>query len=401
MAQRLVFLTLILLVIAGCGSGGDAATLVPTVTPFTADASTSTPNTSATDVVPTLAVSKDYENGLAALKNNDYLAAIDALTLAHANQRDNTKVGDKLAEAYHLYGLSLLSAAGDDMNKIREAFDAFTSGQQAAPADGTMYSVLEADLRQVTAYIEGQGALDSLDSMEADDLAARKEATEKAYAQLGLIKAEIDMFPSVEQLYFTTLLAMADLREQEGSAMDDAAQRKSMYAEAQGFCTEARGMAGDNEDRKSASTACMTRMEARMNPPTATPVPTKAPPATAKPAPPPVNNNGPKSFRGYIATGFQPGEQTGQNSSCVSGRVVFADGSPVAAAAGNINNGNTSLDWVANGNGEFGKCGLGWSNWAVVLYYIPAPGLTNAVSIPGVWVNGTSEQSAYVVFEGR
>ena len=83
--------------------------------------------------------------------------------------------------------------------------------------------------------------------------------------------------------------------------------------------------------------------------------------------------------------------------------MILANGTPVAAAVGNVNNGGSSIEWVSDGGGNFGVCGLGWSNWSAVLYYIPASygEISGAVAIPGLWLNGSGDQRAVVVFKGN
>ena len=116
------------------------------------------------------------------------------------------------------------------------------------------------------------------------------------------------------------------------------------------------------------------------------------------------NPPGDTGFAGPLTdcqTGFPQGGNSGRFESCVSGRVLAADGSPIGAASGNVNNGSSSVQWTTNGDGFFRVCGLGYSNWGAVLFYIPGPGLRSEAAIYGIWLDGSAGQQAFVVFKAR
>lgn len=140
-------------------------------------------------------------------------------------------------------------------------------------------------------------------------------------------------------------------------------------------------------------------------PATPKPSPMPTPTPITRPTPRPNNPAPPVGYRGSIGRNYPEvqGKPSNNNQSCITGRVTRRNGAGVAAAVGNINNGGVPISWTANAAGEFSKCGLGYSNWAVVLDYIPpaAGGLPGQVVISGVWVNGNSDQDATVSFQER
>lgn len=135
-------------------------------------------------------------------------------------------------------------------------------------------------------------------------------------------------------------------------------------------------------------------------PPAPTPVPTPTPRPPRNPNPSPAGG-----YRASIGRNYPEvqGKSSGAYQSCITGRVVRKNGAGVGGAVGNVNNGSARITWTTNAAGEFAACGLGYSNWAVVLDYVP-PGsgsLTGQVVVSGVWVNGNADQIATVLFQER
>ena len=394
--SRLTVLGLLLVLLAGCGSQDlPTATIAlkPTVTPFTVSQPTAT--TQAIDTGEALRA-ENIASGKQALAARDYLLAVDYLRPAYDADRSDQSAGLLLAEAYHGHGVSLLERKDRTADTLREAFDAFNNGLEAVPESEALADTLSRDQKATQAAIEAQLALDRYTASEDAELAVRQTEAEAAYAALELVIELRPDFPQLPPLQSNILLALSRVRELASREVTGD-ERKGLLLEAKDLCTQARELWPDDAEEAAPAIECLQRVEARLNPPKPTVVPTKKPQADPNPG-----TNDPRlSFGGYIQTGYARGANSNQFSSCVNGRVLRADGSPVAAASGNVNNGISPVNWTTNGDGYFSVCGLGFSNWGVVLYYIPGPGLRSEAVVNGVWVDGTPGQQAFVVFQAR
>lgn len=127
-------------------------------------------------------------------------------------------------------------------------------------------------------------------------------------------------------------------------------------------------------------------------------LPTPVPP-TVEPSPTRRPQPAARRFRASVGASFPGTGKSGSFNSCIRGRVVDRNGRGVAAAVGAVNNGQISFDWTTDSNGVYNRCGLGPSNWASVLFFVPGqPPLGNQPNMT-VYVNGDPAQQAIVNFQ--
>ncbi len=391
MKSRVIIGGLIALLLAGCGSAAISAvsvTPVPTVTPLSASQPTATPQ-------PTSADGEQREQRIAAAKaamdSTDYLLVIDQLWPVYQADPNDQGLALMLAQAYHAQGTKLLADKKRNADMLRSAFDTFNAGLEVVPVSDTLHTTLETDQQATKAALEAQLALDSY--AEAADFAAQQQQAEAAYAVLQrLIELQPD-FPQLNTLQGPILVNLSQVRQLAASDTSGD-ERKQLLLEAKDLCAQASALWPVDAEEAAPAHDCLERIAARLNPPKPTAVPAQKPAA-----PPPADPR--LSFAGYIQTGYPGGANSGQFSACINGRVLHADGSPVAAASGNVNNGASALNWTTNSDGYFSACGLGYSNWGVVLYFVPGPGLRSEAVVNGVWLDGSPGQQAFVVFQAR
>ena len=401
MMSRVTVVGLLLLFLAGCGSQAQPTVTIalkPTITPLTASQPTAT--VEASDSGEALRT-ENIDAGKQAMSDKDYPLAIDHLIQAYAADRSDQSVGLLLAQAYQSHGLTLLDSKNRTVDVLRAAFDAFNNGLEVIPETDSFYATLTADQKATQAALEAQLALDRYAAVEEADLEGRQRESEAAFAALEIIIELRPRFPQLNPLRSNILLALSRTRE---LASRDAGgeERKRLLLEAKDLCTQASELWPADAEEALPARECLARVEARLNPPKATAAPTNKPAPTARPNsnPPPASD--PRlAFSGYIQTGYPQGANSNQFSSCISGRVLRADGSGIAAASGNVNNGAATVNWTTNGDGLFSVCGLGFSNWGVTLYFVPDPGLRSEAVIYGVWLDGSAGQQAFVVFKAR
>ena len=345
---------------------------------------------------------ENIESGKQALAANDYALAIEQLSLAYAANRSDQSVGILLAQAYQAQGMDLLENKARTIDSLRAAFDSFNSGLEIVPETDAFYTTLAADQKATQAVLEAQLALDRYAATEESALADRQREAEAAFAALEIVLELRPDFPQLAPLQSSILVALSRTRELASRDLSGD-ERKLLLLEAKELCTQASALWPADAAESSPARECLERVEARLNPPKATAVPTKKPEPTARPNPNPnPGTSDPRlAFGGYIQTGYPQGPDSHQFSSCINGRVVRADGSGVAAASGNVNNGGAAVNWTTNGDGVFSACGLGYSNWGVTLYYVPGPGLRSEGVIYGVWLDGSPGQQAFVVFKAK
>jgi tetratricopeptide (TPR) repeat protein len=398
MISRLTKAGLILLIIAGCGSQAQPTSTIvlkPTVTPFPVSQPTAT--VSATDTGEALRAA-NIEAGKQAFASNDYSLAIEHLSQAYAANRTDQAVGLLLAQAYQAHGLDLLEHQARTVDVLREAFDVFNNGLEIIPETDALHTALAADQQATQAAIEAQLALERYAASEDAALDVRQREAEAAFAALEVVMQLRPDFPQLNSLRSDILVALSRVRELASRDVSGD-ERKRLLLEAKDLCAQASELWPDDAEAAAPANECLERVEARLNPPKATAVPTSKPQPTAKP------NTGTTdqrlAFGGYIQTGFPQGPNSNQFSSCINGRVLRSDGSAVAAASGNVNNGGAAVNWTTNGDGVFSACGLGFSNWGVTLYYVPGPGLRSEAVIYGVWLDGSAGQQAFVVFKAK
>ena len=78
--------------------------------------------------------------------------------------------------------------------------------------------------------------------------------------------------------------------------------------------------------------------------------------------------------------------------------MIARGGGGVGAALVHVNNGVAGLDVVTNGAGEYQVCGLGDSNWSVVLRFVPGTPRLAREAVATVYVNGGAEHVAVINF---
>lgn len=141
--------------------------------------------------------------------------------------------------------------------------------------------------------------------------------------------------------------------------------------------------------------------------------PTDQPPAQAPPSPSPrPANPAPRAaqppahsaaqqaaFAVVERKSYDGSGNSGTFASCVDIQIL-GPGGPVAGAVVGINNGEHSYQNQTDGNGYTGRCGLGASTWSIVLFWTPADGAVKGAATT-IYVNGTPEQRAAVVFKRR
>lgn len=128
-------------------------------------------------------------------------------------------------------------------------------------------------------------------------------------------------------------------------------------------------------------------------PPTAPPSAVAAPARRQAPAAPAP------SYAVATRKSFEGSGNSGQFASCIDVQIL-GRGGPVAGAVIGINNGDLSYQDQTDQSGYSGRCGLGASNWSVVIFWTPAGGQAHG-SATTVYVSGAPEQRAAVVFQGR
>jgi hypothetical protein len=128
--------------------------------------------------------------------------------------------------------------------------------------------------------------------------------------------------------------------------------------------------------------------------PTASPVveePTVALPPT--PFPPPAA----RVFAASVADASAGQGNSDQYGSCVQGQVIVKSGSPHGAII-SINNGDVTYERTSGGGGYYQFCGLGASNWTVVLYWVPGDAELASQPYATVYVNGAPGETAVINF---
>jgi hypothetical protein len=120
------------------------------------------------------------------------------------------------------------------------------------------------------------------------------------------------------------------------------------------------------------------------------------PPAPPTPTPLPV-----VGFAARIDVNFLGSGNSGQFTSCVAGRVYRANGGLYQGAQVNVNNGPVNSFNARTGrDGVYRVCGLGASNWSVVLRGAPGVRLAQQ-TVKVVYVNGSAQEAIVNFFQQR
>lgn len=133
-----------------------------------------------------------------------------------------------------------------------------------------------------------------------------------------------------------------------------------------------------------------------------------APPATQTPrSTPTIAAVEIRRFRAELVRTYPGSPDSSEHASCIEGRVTYSNGAGVGAAVIYANNGSSNTpSIVSNANGEYRFCGLGYSNWSLVLSFVPRRGnlQENALQrqvVQTFFVNGSSSQTVVINFRER
>lgn len=148
-------------------------------------------------------------------------------------------------------------------------------------------------------------------------------------------------------------------------------------------------------------------------PPTATPLSitetvavettTASPEASPETPPVPTISLAPtRSFRAQLVQTFPDTGSSGLGQSCVIGLVRDRNGNGISGAVVYVNNGAyTSPETPTDQNGGYKICDLGYSEWSVVLTYIPGPVALTRQAVGRTFLNGSPDQRAIIDFVER
>lgn len=109
-----------------------------------------------------------------------------------------------------------------------------------------------------------------------------------------------------------------------------------------------------------------------------------------------------RSFRTQLVQTFPDTGSSGLGQSCVSGRVRDRSDAGISEAVVYVNNGvYTSPSTPTDQSGRYEICGLGYSEWSVVLTYIPGPLELTRQAVGRTFLNGSPDQRAIIDFVER
>lgn len=156
--------------------------------------------------------------------------------------------------------------------------------------------------------------------------------------------------------------------------------------------TAARLTAVAAQEAQAATGVALTAVAQRPSPVgSQTPLPRSIP--TLMPLPRLVSRFVPSVTQTYAVS-----DGSGQRSSCVQGQVI-GRGVGIAGAVVGLNNGVYFSQTTTNTSGEFQFCGLGRSDWSLVLFYVPSRlGNLQRQPVQTFFVNGDSEQIVRINF---
>lgn len=331
----------------------------------------------------------------AAAADGEFEQALNMLGPIYAENRNNPEIAALLADLYAARGRSLIAAAPGKASAIRDGLDAYVRAVAIAPAQTDIGRRVATERDVTQALLNTWAALDELRRMSelGAPVVEREAAAQRALAESAFAAATLADFPGVREARTAALVAAGRLQQALAQTQQSRPDRERALAQAREWCGLAASLWPADAAEGAAARDCLAETQ-RL----ATSQPTIQPTTTAA-APNPSSG---RIFRAIPQRTYPPGAQTDQQQSCISGTVVRSNGTPISGAVGNVNNAAVFFNWTTNREGRFSVCGLGWSNWAVVLDYIPdRPGLSQQVSIAGIWLDGTPQQQAIVVFRER
>lgn len=389
---RIVISAACLSMISACAPIGSAQQSPPIVTITPADGALpiSAPTRVPTSTPSVISrYSEAIEAAQAAAATGDYEQATAILAPIHSENRDNTTVAALLADLYIQWGRVLLTADPTTPGAARDALDKYIWASRLAPPAGELATQVETERAVVEAILATWTAVLELNRLAAEEgaPAEREISIEEALTQSARAGEALPDFPGVREARTAALVEAARAQEALARSTPDASVRTQALAQATEWCAAAADLWPADALPGEPARNCLRELRSLVREPARAPTAARA------------QSAGDGIFVAIPQRAFSPGTLTEEQSSCISGMVVRADGAPIAGAVGNVNNASTFLNWTTNGEGRYNVCGLGWSNWAVVLDYIPGqPGLSRQVSIGGVWLDGTASQQAIIVF---
>lgn len=376
---------------AGAVAGG------PTATPATAGTATPAPTGTATPTTapptPTLEptaraerVALAYGLGRAAYDQNNWAETVNQLKLVYDLEPDHLggEAKQLLAAAYYNWAVTTVysatealkdkpaTAANDPLSRLDEALvyldDALAitpppEGTEAAGVVAETQSLARAARQLLTAYLAGR------------DHAGKEEWADaiQQYQKAGFQFLDQPLADVAQRLYDAYMARGRELEEAGRNGDARAIYEEAATLEAQGVnISDATARAG------------------ALVPPTPTPRP--KPTSTPRPTT--------RIFKGVPVRSYPGSGNNGTFASCVSGRVSYG-GAAIAGASLEVNNGPANrFPATTNSNGDYRVCGLGASDWSVVLFYVPgSPPIGNNPAVV-FYVNGNAAQEAVVNFTG-
>ncbi|XSG76961.1 hypothetical protein ACP8Y2_08115 [Herpetosiphon llansteffanensis] len=387
MFVRCFKLLLCLTLIAACGnSSKNINNSLATITPLDTTSATAAPSITITIAENPLVRSKiDAGKGLVA--TNDFENAINHYNQAYELSDKSPEVGLMLGQTYRLWGILILESANNNPEQLRSAYNKFTTGQKFILSTDSLYDELDGYIKTVSGTLNTLQALAAYRSAveQKKDLNTQRQLVNDAYTYFNLVFEQKIQLPNKNVINYDVLMALATVIESQGDAAETRKSKQEQWREALKHCTQASELWPSNVPEDQTARDCIKRLNEKLNPP---------PTATAAPQVKPTA--GPKFPQAELRQPYNKAPETGSFSSCFQGRVINSNGVGMAGAVGNVNNGKSSVPWTTNGNGDFSVCGLGWSWWAGVLFYVPGHSGYNLSA--ATWLNGASDQRAYLVF---
>lgn len=371
---------------AGAVAGEPTATPAPTGT-ATPTAAPPTPTLSPEEKAEQVRLS--FATGLEEYNAQNWAEAVTQLRQVYELEPDylNGEAKQALTSAYYNWAVTTVysatealkdkpaTAANDPLARLDEALvyldDALAitpppEGTEAAGVVAETQSLARAARQLLTAYLAGR------------DHAGKEEWADaiQQYQKAGFQFLDQPLADVAQRLYDAYMARGRELEEAGRNGDARAIYEEAATLEAQGVdISEA------------------TVQAAALVPPTPTPRPT--PRATPRPTTPPT-----RIFNGVPVRSYPGSGNNGTFASCISGRVTYG-GAAIAGASLEVNNGPANrFSATTNSNGDYRVCGLGASNWSVVLFFVPGnPPIGNNPAIV-VYVNGNAAQEALVNFTG-
>ncbi len=399
MPKQRIILLICLLLLGACGrtddSVGGPALPLATITPA-ATLTAAPPQPTSTPIFQRADTSTFIQAGQQAMTEQNYEQAVIIFTQLSMQNPQNQDLRLLISEAYARWGDVTISASNGENEKVRSGFDQYNHALRYLPADHQDGTKIRAARDSAQHFLDIKPALESLSALE--DPSERQRVLEQLLSAADFINTHNNAMPGFKPMYRDILLAAAEFQIALAKNVEGRANKLEFWEQGRNYCQTAVELWESGAEQAKPAVECVSRFKPLIDPPppTAVPRPTPIPlrpTATAVPQ---------RGYYGRINRNYPEvqGKSSGNAASCITGRVIQRNGSGVGGAVGNINNGGPGIEWTTNGNGDFSLCGLGYSNWAVVLNYTPN-GFNGNLVVAGVWVNGNSDQVGVVEFRER